>query len=143
MSQNFHALWVHLVWSTKNREPLITREIKWPLYEIIREVCKQKGYYLDHVNGIADHVHLLMEIKPKFAISDIVKDIKGLSWDWARNQQLIEEYFSWQDGFAVFSVSPSQLYKVRQYIRNQEIHHKRISFEDEMKGYGKILDGLF
>ena len=135
MPQNFHALWVHLVWSTKNRAPLITKEIKWPLYKKIKEICKEKGDYLDHINGVEDHLHLLMEIKPKFPISDVVKNIKGLSWEWMRAQHLSKNYFSWQDGFAAISVSPSQLNKVRQYIRNQEAHHKKISFESEMNGY--------
>ena len=135
MPQNFHALWVHLIWSTKNREPLITKQIKWLLYKKIKEICKETNYYLDHINGTEDHLHLLMEIKPRFAISDVVKNIKGLSWEWMRAQNLSKNYLSWQDGFAAISVSPSQLNRVRQYIRNQEARHKKLSFESEMNGY--------
>ena len=89
-----------------------------------------------------DHVHLLMEIKPKFSISDVVKNIKGLTWEWIRAQNLSKRYFGWQDGFAAISVSPSQLNRVRQYIRNQEAHHKKLSFENEMKRYEQTIDKI-
>ncbi len=126
--QKYYSLWVHLVWTTKNRKPLISKELKLPLYRKIQEICKEKEYHLDFINGVEDHVHLLISLNPKFAVSDVVKNIKGLSQKWARESELIEDYFEWQDGYAVISVSPSVVPKVRDYIRNQEEKHKKATF---------------
>lgn len=131
--QTFTSIWIHLVWSTKNREPLIYKHIKYKLYDQIRKISYDKGYHLDFINGIEDHVHLLISLDPKFAISDMVKNIKGLSWEWMRKKKLIEEYFSWQDGYSGFSVSPQHINKIRNYIKNQEQHHKNMDFEEELK----------
>jgi REP element-mobilizing transposase RayT len=104
-----------------------------PLYNKIRQICKNHDCYIDHINGIEDHVHLLIELKPKHCISDIVKTIKGNSWLWIRDENLSKGYFSWQDGFAAISISPSDLERVRRYIRNQEVYHKKKCFEEEMR----------
>ncbi len=137
--QKYYALWVHLVWTTKNRKPLISKELKLPLYRKIQEICKDKEYHLDFINGVEDHVHLLISLNPKFAVSDVVKNIKGISQKWARESELIEDYFEWQDGYAVISVSPSIVPKVRDYIRNQEIKHKKetFNFEKELETFVK------
>ena len=127
--QKYYALWVHLVWTTKNRKPLISKELKFPLYRKIQEICKDKEYHLDFMNGVEDHIHLLISLNPKFAVSDVVKNIKGLSQKWVRESELIEDYFEWQDGYAVISVSPSVVPKVRDYIRNQEKKHKKETFD--------------
>ncbi|MFK7908067.1 MAG: IS200/IS605 family transposase [Chitinophagales bacterium] len=132
--QTFAALWVHLIWSTKYREPTIVPTLKYKLYDHIRKVSKDKGYHLDFINGVTDHVHLLYSLKPNQLISTLVKDIKGNTWSWVNDHQHSETYFTWQDGYAAISVSPSNVPKVRNYIRNQEIHHHRMSFEEELDG---------
>lgn len=132
MSHCFHQLWSHLIWAPKYRAPLITPELKWPLYDKIRRICKELGYYLDHVNGTEDHIHLLVELKPGFCISDVVKNIKGITWEWIRREGLSRKYFSWQDGFAAISVSPKDVPLIRNYIRNQEKHHKKESLNKEL-----------
>ncbi len=81
--QSFTSLWVHYVWTTKRRAPLIVQEMKRPLYDAIRQICKGKGYYFDHINGIEDHVHLLIGLHQTQAVSTVAKDIKGLSQRWA------------------------------------------------------------
>ncbi len=133
--QKYYALWIHLVWTTKNRQLLISNKLKMPLYKKIQEICKEKGYHLDFINGVEDHIHLLISLNPKFAVSDVVKNIKGLSQKWARESELIEDYFEWQDGYAVISVSPSVVPKVRNYIRNQEKKHKKetLTFDEELE----------
>ena len=133
--QTYHALWVHLVWSTKNRQPLIVPGLKYKLYDILREIAREKGYYLDFINGVEDHVHLLMGIKPRYAISDVVKDLKGISHTWVRNNHLSDEYFHWQDGYAAISVSPDRVQTVRGYIKKQERHHRKHTFEDEWEQF--------
>lgn len=131
MSQSYSSLWYHLIWSTKNREPLIENKWKWQLYEHIKEFCKIEEYHLDFINGTPDHVHLLISPKPTFALSDIVRDIKRDSYYWVKEQNLSERHFSWQDGYGVFTVSPSMVKKARNYIRNQEKHHQNKTFEQE------------
>ena len=139
MYQSYSALWYHLVWSTKNREPLIQNEWKWQLYEHIREFCKTKEYHLDFINGTTDHLHLLISPKPVFALSDIVRDIKRDSYYFIKEQKLSERYFSWQDGYGVFTVSPNMVKKVRNYIKNQEKHHQKQTFEAEMESFKAMM----
>jgi putative transposase len=139
--QTYAALWVHLVWATKYRQPLITKKLKYSLYDEIRKICREKGYYLDFINGVEDHVHLLISLAPKFSVSEVVKNIKGCSQKWVIQSQLIDEYFEWQDGYAVISVSPSNLPKVRNYIKNQEIKHQneKLSLEEEIENFKKMI----
>ncbi len=132
MAQTYRSLWIHLIWSTKNRNPLIHQKLKHPLYNKIRSIAQEKQYHLDCINGIADHVHLLISLNPRFSISVIVKDLKGISYHWVNENNLTEEHFAWQDGYGAFSVSPSNVQRVRQYIFNQERHHQEMSFADEI-----------
>lgn len=134
MGQSYIAIWFHLVWSTKHREPLIQDNWKWELYAHIREYYAEKCYHLDFINGMPDHVHLLISPKSTFAISDIVRNIKSDSYYWVKEQKHAEG-FGWQDGYGVFTVSPSQVHTVRNYIKNQEKYHQNNIFENEMKHF--------
>lgn len=131
MSKTFHSLWVHLIWSTKYRQPLILPSLKYKLYDKMRDISRDKGYHLDFVNGVEDHVHLLMGLKPAHSIPAIVQNLKGITHDWIRDEKLSEEYFHWQDGYAAISVSPDRVPTVRGYIKKQEQHHRRQTFEAE------------
>ena len=137
--QTYTAPWVHAIWSTKYRAPLIIPALKYKLYDCIRAVSKEKDYHLDFVNGVSDHIHLLYSLKPAQNISTLVKDIKGNTWQWVNKSGLIEQYFSWQDGFAAISVSPSIVPRVRNYIRNQERHHQKQNFDLELKHLKDIM----
>ena len=139
MGQSYIAIWFHLVWSTKHREPFIQNSWKMELYAHIREYCKEKEYHLDFINGMPDHVHLLVSPKSTFAISDIVRNIKTDSYYWIKNNNYSTKDFGWQDGYGVFTVSPSQVPKVRNYIKNQEKHHQKDNFEDEMKRFETLI----
>ncbi|MBL7791234.1 MAG: IS200/IS605 family transposase [Saprospiraceae bacterium] len=137
MGQSYHALWVHLIWGTKYRQPLILPEWKFKLYDQLRDISKEKGYYLDFINGVEDHVHLLMGLKPTHTVANMAKNLKGISQTWVRKNDLSDEYFHWQDGYAAISVSPKQVQSVRRYIENQERHHRKITFEEEWNGLKK------
>ena len=130
---SYKSVWIHFIWSTKNRQPLLIENIRLKLYDYIREICKELDYYLDFINGVEDHVHLLMSLHPSDRIAGMAKNIKGKSWEWMRDQCLIEEYFSWQDGYAVYSVSPSDVQRVRNYIANQEEHHRFVTLDEELE----------
>ncbi len=131
--QSFSAIWIHIIWSTKNREPLITKKLKYKLYDKIRMISEDRDYYLDHINGIEDHIHCLFSLKPKFSVSEVAKNVKGASSFWVNENKIIDEYFDWQNGFSAFSVSPSHVNRVRNYIRNQEKHHTEINYTDEIR----------
>jgi len=131
---NFCDIWLHLVWSTKNREPIIEPSWKLKLYDQIRAISEEKDYGLNFINGIEDHVHLLINYRPKYPLSQMVKDFKGLTWRWSRDtlpEQASE--LKWQDGYSAFSVSPDRVQKVRDYIKNQEKHHLEEDFEQEIQ----------
>jgi len=145
MAQNYLCLWYHLVWATKNREPLIGSTWKWSLYKRMKEFAEDKGYHLDFINGVEDHVHLLVSPKPIFSISEVVRDIKRDSYYWVQEQGFCGNEFSWQDGYGALTVSPSHLNTIRNYIKRQEEHHQTVTYEKEldrmkfvMQNYGSL-----
>jgi putative transposase len=131
MPQSYSSIWIHLIWSTKNREPILTQPLRNEVYRVINEIATNHEIYLDCINGVEDHVHLLVRLRTDQCVSDIVKTIKGNSWEEFKHNEA--NYVSWQDGFAAFSVSANNLKRVRSYIYNQEEHHKGKSFADELK----------
>ncbi len=131
--QSYHKIWMHFVWSTKRREKIIKKELKQKLIYHFKEYGEENNIYVDTVNGEMEHIHLLAGLKPTQAPSDIANLIKGESSNWINSNNFIHGKFAWQRGYAVFSVSESQVDKVRHYIRNQEEHHRRKSFKEELE----------
>ncbi|MBC7401462.1 MAG: transposase [Mucilaginibacter sp.] len=111
-------------------------ELKREIFKVINDIANDHEIYLDCINGVEDHVHLLVRLRTDQSVADIVKTIKGNSWEHFKD--IPEKYVTWQDGFAAFSVSPSQLKTVRNYIYNQEKHRRDTSFVDEMKTIKRI-----
>lgn len=130
-------IWIHLIWATKNRQPLITEQIKLKLFDHIRENAKNKEIYLDFINGTSDHVHALISLKSNQTIADVSKLIKGESSHWVNKNNLTKLKFEWQDEYIAISVSESMVNRVREYIKNQEEHHRKRSFAEE---YQEFLD---
>ena len=140
----FIRIWVHLIWSTKNREKIISSEMKNILIEHIKSNCNEKGVWLDSINCVSDHIHLLISLNAEMPISKLVMLIKVESSHWINKNKLIKGKFQWQEEYIALSVSESIIPKVRDYIKNQEEHHRRITFSEEyddfMKKYGvKII----
>jgi len=131
MPHSYSVLWIHLIWSTKNRGPILTPGLRNELFQVMLEIAQDHEIYIDSVNGVEDHIHLLIRLRTHQSVADVVKTLKGNSWEYFRHHP--EKYIAWQDGFAAFSVSPDNLKKVRSYIYNQETHHKDRSFSDELK----------
>ena len=132
--QSYCEIWIHLVWATQYREPMIQKSWKKAFYDQFRQISDQNDYGLDFINGMEDHVHLLINHRPKRAISDIVKDLKGNTWRWARDYLSDKEtYLTWQDGYSAFFVSPERVEQVRNYIRNQEKHHAFQNYDEEIQ----------
>ena len=130
-------VWIHLVWSTKNREPYLTKGIREDVFEHIRENAVKKDIYIDFIGGYKDHVHCLLSLGSEQNISEVVRLIKGESSHWINKNRLTQGRFGWQEEYFAVSVSESKVERVRRYIANQEKHHKSISFADEFDGFLK------
>jgi putative transposase len=134
----FIKVYIHFVWSTKNRFPFLNSlELREKMWKHIKENGKEKGIFIDFVNGYSDHCHCLVSMKSDQTIQKVIQMIKGESAFWFNNQNFILEKFGWQDEYFAVSVSESMIENVRNYIRNQETHHSKKSFDDE---YNKMID---
>lgn len=132
MPQSYTNLIYHIVYSTKNREPLITDNLKPRLYEYIGGMIRKRGGICLAIGGMSDHVHILTKLRPDKALSDILREIKANSTGWMHDIFPEMRDFTWQRGYGAFTVSYSQVEIVREYILNQEAHHKKVgSFRDE------------
>lgn len=133
MAQTYSSLWYHLVWSTKNRMPFLNKSLRVKLFGRFYEYCKLKEYHLDKINGVEDHIHLLISIKPSESISNVVRNLKTDSFYWLKENNFITDDFGGQDGYSAFTVSERYLENLKKYIQNQEKHHEIESFVDEVK----------
>jgi len=133
----FVKVWIHLVWSTKDREPMLTQDIRQKVFQHIRENAKEKGIFLDFINGYIDHVHCLISLGAGQEIEEIVQLIKGESSHWINKNKLCKGRFSWQEEYFAVSVSENVLGSVRKYIANQEEHHRTKSFDEEFEIFMK------
>lgn len=129
----YTKIWVHLIWSTKNREKIITGELKPLLLEHIKENSRSKDIFIDCINCMSDHIHLLISLGREQTISKVVMLLKGESSNWVNRNNFCKGKFEWQDEYIAISVSESVLAKVRGYIINQEQHHRIKSFDEEFK----------
>ena len=131
MAHTFTNLLTHIIFSTKDRAPVIDAELKPELHEylggMVREI-KGKAY---SINGTGDHVHLLMSLPPSLALSDAMKTIKANSSRWVSDKWSTRKNFGWQIGYGAFSVSKSNVATVIRYIETQGKHHRKITFKEE------------
>ncbi|HYX29252.1 MAG TPA: IS200/IS605 family transposase [Pyrinomonadaceae bacterium] len=121
----------HIVFATKERAPLITHELRPRLHAYLGGIIHGLNGVPIEINGTADHVHMLARILPTISVSEFMSKLKSSSSGWAKRQT--RGRFGWQARFAAFTVSESQVERMRRYIRNQEEHHKRHSFDEELK----------
>ena len=128
----FIKVYIHFVWSTKNRvRTLNTPEIRQKVWQHIRENAIKKGIFIDFVNGHAEHCHCLISLGIDQTISKVMQLIKGESAFWFNKQGFMKQKLEWQDEYFAVSVSESQIETVRNYIKNQEAHHKHKTFQQE------------
>ena len=131
MGNSFRCLRYHFVFSTKNRAPQLTPELRPRLYDYIGGIFKNENGQLFAVGGTADHVHLLASIHSSVSVSDMLRKVKGNSSKWIHETFPEHKGFAWQEGYGAFSVSQSNVEQVRRYIEQQEEHHRQISFDEE------------
>lgn len=131
MPNTFTSLHYHLVFSTKNREPWITGDWKPRLHDYLGGTVNGLDGTIHAVGGIADHVHLLVGLKPTHCLADFIRDLKKDSTRWVK-ETLGHRQFAWQEGYAAFTVSATALESVRGYVLNQEEHHRVPTFREEL-----------
>jgi REP element-mobilizing transposase RayT len=141
MSLSYNKLWIHAIWATKERVPLINSVAEPKLHQFITEQFRESGCPVRIINGMSDHIHCLFLLNPQKSITEVIKQIKGSSSHFINQNNLIKEKFSWQTGYAAFSVSESVVEKVFQYIRIQKEHHQQKTFQEEYEEFLK-LNGL-
>lgn len=128
----FVKVYIHFVWGTKNRIPFLnTKELRLTVWNHIRENAREKGIFIDFVNGYSDHCHCLVSLGVDQSIQKVMQLIKGESSFWINKEGLTKAKFEWQDEYFAVSVSESVIDKVRDYIKNQEEHHSKRSFQKE------------
>lgn len=134
----FIKIWIHLIFSTKNRAHIITKDLKPVILSHIRKNAESKNIYLDSINCVSDHIHMLVSLKGEQCISKVTMLLKGESSFWVNDNKLSNIKFEWQDEFIAVSIGESSLNKVRKYIADQEEHHRKKTFAEEYEEFIKV-----
>ncbi len=132
MGTTYTSLHYHIVFSTKERLKMIKDDLKKPLFAYLAKTVNNEYGFTRKINGTDDHIHICADLKPKFAISDILRKIKANSSNWANKNFQLNHKFVWQEGYGAFTVSKSSVRDVINYIVTQEEHHKKMTFKDEL-----------
>ena len=131
MPGTFHQLYIQVVFAVQGRENLISNKWNKELHKYIAGIIKGKEQKSIIVNGMSDHIHAFIGLRPAMAISDLVRDMKNNSSNFVNDHKFVKGKFAWQDGYGAFSYSHSHIGNVYQYILNQENHHKKKTFKQE------------
>ena len=129
----YTQIYYHVVFSTKDRVPALAAARREELFRYIWGILKNKDCHLYRINGVDDHVHILASLHPTLALSDFVKIVKTSTSNWIREKMVFPEFTHWQDGYGAFTVSHGDRDTVIEYIKNQEEHHRHVSFQDEFR----------
>ena len=138
MSHSFNKIWIHAIWATKERTPIIHSNVEQKIHSFITDQLKEQGCPIRIINGMPDHIHCLFLLNPQKSIVEVIKQIKGSSSHYINQNDLTTEKFAWQTGYAAYSVSESVVEKVYQYIKNQKAHHQKKAFQQEYDEFLKV-----
>lgn len=136
MAGTFSQIYIQVVFAVQNRESLIHSSWEEELYKYISGIVRNKEQKMLAINGMTDHIHFLIGMKPSCCLSDLVREVKKSSNDFIKEKKFVRGKFQWQEGYGAFSYSHSNLDNVIQYIMNQKEHHKKKTFKEE---YMEIL----
>jgi len=131
MAGTFSQIYIQIVFAVKGRENLLQKPWREEVFKYMAGIIKGKTQKPIIINGIADHVHLFIGLKPAMSLSDLVRDIKNNTSNFINDKKLVKGKFAWQEGYGAFSYSHSQIENVYQYILNQEEHHHKKTFREE------------
>jgi putative transposase len=133
MPQSLTNILIHIIFCTKNRVPLIDDEIEPELLKYITTVIQNTGSHLIKLGGTPDHIHILCALSKTIAISDLIENIKTSSSNWMKSKGTKYTDFFWQKGYGAFSIGQSGVPQLISYIENQKEHHKKVSFQEELR----------
>jgi REP element-mobilizing transposase RayT len=137
MPGTFSQIYIQIVFAVKNRDTLIDHRWEEHLFKYITGIVKKKGQLLIAINGVPDHIHFLLRIRPSCCLSGLIREIKKSTTSFIHDQNFSKYKFQWQEGYGSFSYSQSQVKEVVRYIQNQKQHHNSTSFKDEYKEFLK------
>lgn len=140
MPGTFSQIYIQYVFAVKGRENLILPEFQDELYKYISGIVSGKNQKSLAVNGMPDHVHVLVGLKPSMNISELIRDIKSSSSNFINDNGFLKNHFSWQEGYGAFSYSQSNFGNVIEYIKNQKQHHQKKTFRQEYLAFLKKFD---
>ncbi|UTA69488.1 IS200/IS605 family transposase [Emticicia sp. 21SJ11W-3] len=140
MANTYTQIYLHIIFAVKYREGVIQASWKNELYKYITGVIQEQKHKLIIINGMPDHLHILIGMHPTQSISELVQDIKGNSSTWINKRKLVLGKFEWQEGYGAFSYSKSQVKDVIKYIENQEEHHRIKPFREEYLNFLKKFE---
>ena len=140
MPQSLSSILIHLIFSTKNREPVLTAEIDAELYPYIATILKAMKSPALIINGTPDHLHTLLSLSRVVTIADVVEEVKKESSKWIKTKGSRFRDFHWQSGYGAFSIGQSQVPAVKRYIARQKEHHRRVTFQDEYRKFLKAYE---
>ncbi|MEI8279036.1 MAG: IS200/IS605 family transposase [Bacteroidota bacterium] len=143
MSGTYSQIYIQIVFAVKGRESLIKPEWEDELYKYITGIVENREQKMIAINGMPDHIHFLIGMKPSCSLSDLVREVKKSSNDFINRNKFSKYQFSWQEGYGAFSYSHSQLNNVVSYIKNQKEHHKKKTFREEYKGFLEAFEVSF
>jgi putative transposase len=140
MSGTFSQVYIHVVFAVKGRRNLLQKPWRDEVFKYMAGIIKGKNQKSIIVNGVEDHVHLFIGLKPSMSISDLIRDVKNNTTNFINDEKFIQGKFSWQEGYGAFSYSHSQIDSVYQYILNQEEHHHKKTFKEEYSEFLKKFE---
>lgn len=140
MAGTYSQIYIQMVFAVNGRENLLQKPWRDEVFKYIAGIVKGKNQKSIIVNGVANHVHVFVGLRPSISVSDLVRDIKNNSSNFINEHKFVRGRFSWQEGFGSFSYSHSQIEQVYQYIQNQEEHHKKKSFQEEYLDFLKKFE---
>ena len=140
MPHSFNKIWIHAIWATKERQPLIQPSIEAKVHQYIDRQLREIGCPVRIINGMPDHIHSLFLLSPQKSIAETIKQIKGSSSHYINQNNITSGKFAWQTGYAAYSVSQSGLEKVSLYIQNQKLYHQKKSFQQEYEEFLSLYE---
>ena len=143
MGQSLVKNYLHIVFSTKHRQPLINQPIETELYSYLGGICNKLGCQVLKVGGYTNHIHILCLLSKKITLIKLMEELKSNSSKWIKTKGEEFTNFYWQDGYGAFSVNPSEVQIVINYIANQKRHHDKKTFQDEFRGILKKYEVVY
>jgi len=143
MAHTFTQIYIQTVFAVSSRQSLIKPTFEDDLYKYIAGIVRNQGQKLISINGMSDHLHILIGLKPTMALADLIREIKSDSTNYINHNRWVHGRFSWQEGYGAFSYGQSQLNTIIRYIQNQQRHHQRRTFKSEYLSLLKKFDISF